>query len=107
MIDRPLIRRTQPIDPRLDQWMLDRWSDPSQHVVSVVYRDRKVTIERQTFIDRDYRSLCQCGWRSIETPAAPSKPEPCPVAVALAERVARYRKPSERLEWNNYRMVTP
>ena len=101
-MDRPLVRRAQPVDPRLDQWMLDRWSDPSQHVVSVVYRDRRVTVERQTFLDRDYRSVCQCGWRSIETPT-PSV-DRCPVGEALAERLNRLKRPGERIEWME---VTP
>ena len=100
MTDRPLIRRTQPVDPRLDQWMLDRWSDPSQHVVSVVYRDRKVTVERQTFIDREYRPACLCGWRGIED--VEPRPQSCPVGEALAERLNRLKRPGERVEWIEY-----
>ena len=82
--------------------MLDRWSDPSQHVVRSVYRDRRhADAYGRIAVDRVYRSECACGWRSIEYHAATE--DRCPVADALAERMARLRKPSERLEWT----VTP
>jgi hypothetical protein len=101
-MDRPLIRRTQPVDPRLDQWMLDRWSTPEQHVVSVVYRDRKHPDGRGGIvIDREYRSVCLCVCRSIET-TTPSA-DCCPVADALADRLKRLCRAGERIEWTPYR----
>jgi hypothetical protein len=101
MIDRPLVRRPTIIDPKLDQWMLDRWSNPASHVVRVVYWDRRVPTGRgTTTIDREYRTECACGWRSIET-VSPSL-DKCPVADALDERLRRMRRPTERIEWVPY-----
>ena len=102
MMDRPLVRHTHPIDPRVDQWMLDRWSSPSQHVVAVVYRDRRVVLARQTLIDREFRSVCACGWRSIPTPT-PGPADRCPVGDALAERDGRLKHDGDRIDWLLYR----
>ena len=98
MIDRPLVRREHPIDPRLDQWMLDRWSSPAQHVVTVCARLRYMPDGHGGMVpERDYRAVCSCGWRSIETTSP--QMEACPVSEALVDRVRRIRKPTERLHW--------
>jgi hypothetical protein len=80
--------------------MLDRWSAPTAHAVSIVYRDRRVVLQRQTFMDRDYRAVCTCGWRSIETPTPVL--ERCPLGEALDDRMRRIKRPGERLEWEPY-----
>lgn len=97
MSDRPLVRRAVPTDPRLDQWMLDRWSAPAAHVVTLHSRERRVTLQRQTFVDVEFRSICVCGWRSIET-MSPTV-ERCPVGDALDDRARRMKRPGERVEW--------
>ena len=102
MIDRPLVRRTPVIDPTVDGWMLDHWSNPAHHVVTVVYRDRKFPDGRGGMaIDREYREVCTCGHRSIEFVGAPRVMK-CPVLDALEDRARRQRKPTERIEWVPY-----
>lgn len=102
MIDRPLVRRTPVIDPSEDQWMLDHWSVPKYHVVTVVYWDRRVPIGNgRTTIEREFREVCTCGWRSIEYPGA-HRVTKCPVLDALEDRLRRLRRPTERIEWVPY-----
>lgn len=102
MIDRPLVRRTPVIDPTVDGWMLDHWSNPAHHVVTIVYWDRRIPVGNgRTTIEREFREQCTCGYRSIEFMGAP-KVMKCPVLDALEERLRRLRKPTERIEWTPY-----
>ena len=84
-------RSTWAIDAHADQWMLDRWSTPEQHKVSTYYRERLIPDGAGGYDkERDYRSVCSCGWRSIEfiKPFA----DRCPVLDALQERIRRAAK---------------
>jgi hypothetical protein len=101
MTDRPLVRRTPVVDPSVDQWMLDNWTPEAKHVVTVVYRDRLTKGVYATYVDREYRAVCLCGWRSIETPT-PDHGARCPVGDALADRAKRTKKITERVEWMPY-----
>ena len=77
--------------------MLDRWSTPEQHKVSTHYRERLIPDGAGGYEkERDYRSVCSCGWRSIEfiKPFA----DICPVLTALQERQRRAAKLHED-EW--------
>ena len=75
--------------------MLDRWSTPEQHRVSTHVRERKTLDGGALVTERDYRSVCSCGWRSIEfiKPFA----DRCPVLDALQERQRRAATPDD--EW--------
>lgn len=74
--------------------MLDRWSAPDMHAVSSVYREVKDREGRVT--ERIYRSMCECGWRSIEFHKATS--DTCPVGEALQERARRLNR-GDRVIW--------
>ena len=81
-------RSTWAIDAHADQWMLDRWSTPEQHRVRTFVRVRQLPDGHGNLTtERDYRSVCSCGWRSIEfiKPFA----DRCPVLDALNERARR------------------
>lgn len=66
--------------------MLDRWSTPQQHRVSTEVRERTLPDGKGGFTtERDYRSACTCGWRSLEF----VRPmiDQCPVLAALQTRI--------------------
>lgn len=69
--------------------MLDHWSASTMHTVGVVYMELLSQARR-------YRTVCSCGWRSIEG----NTPElfDCPVKAALDER-ARRQKRTEHVSW--------
>lgn len=93
-----LIERRPPGRPEDNHWMLDLWSSPVAHLVAVYYRELESKARR-------YRTVCTCGWRSIED----NTPEltDCPVKAALDERTRRAVKytnvgrkiPVEHVEW--------
>lgn len=78
-----LIEHRPPGKPEDDQWMLDRWSAPASHLVKVMYRELETKARR-------YRTVCACGWRSVEE----NDPvlSDCPVKAALDERTRRLPK---------------
>ena len=89
-------RSSWAINAHADQWMLDRWSTPEQHHVSTFVRVRQLPDGKGGLTtERDYRSVCSCGWRSIEfiKPFA----DVCPVLSALQERMRRAARPDD--EW--------
>ena len=97
MIDRPLVRHDL-CKPEDDQWMLDRWTARDHHVVTIHYRDRRIPTGRGMHtIERDFRAVCKCGWRSIET-VTPHQ-DVCPVGEALAERRQREARTYDRVLW--------
>jgi hypothetical protein len=95
VLDRPLVMRHPKAKPEDDHFMLDRWTPPVMHSVSVVYRE--VKDREQRVIEKVFRSVCLCGWRSLEF----HKPadDRCPVGEALLERERRKRKDGERVTW--------
>lgn len=95
MIDRPLVRRHPQAKPSDDWFMLDRWTPEIMHITSSVYREVKDREGR--VVDRIYRSVCICGWRSLEWHKAAT--DQCPVGDALRERAKRVKKDGERLTW--------
>lgn len=65
--------------------MLDRWTGPSSHVVTVKYRELSTTTRR-------YRAVCVCGWRSDESDV-PQMAD-CPVKHALDARCRNLQRVS-------------
>lgn len=94
MTDRPLILRHPKPKPEDDHFMLDRWTPESMHVVVSKYREVKDRDGR--VIERVYRSICLCGWRSIEYHKATD--DVCPVGEALGERARRLSR-GDRVTW--------
>lgn len=84
--------------------MLDNWTPETKHTIRVVYRERRMLFQQRNLIDVDYRSVCTCGWRSIETPSP--QIDRCPVGDALADRAKRVKKITERVEWMPYTAPT-
>ena len=95
MIDRLLVRRHPQPKPSDDWFMLDRWTSEIMHTMSSVYRE--VKDQEGRVVDRVYRTVCLCGWRSLEWHKAAL--DSCPVGDALRERAKRVRKDGERLIW--------
>ena len=97
-----LVEHRPPLTRADDQWMLDRWTTPEQHIMTTVYRDRRVPNGRGGWtVDRDYREVCTCGYRSIEF-VAPVHHACCPVLEALQDRARRLKRINERIDWLPY-----
>lgn len=87
-----LITRHPKAKPEDDHFMLDRWTPPAMHMTTPMVRD---VVQHGQVVDRIYRSVCLCGWRSLEY-HAPTV-DRCPVGQALTEREQRRQK--DRLVW--------